>query len=210
MGQDFQDWLDGLKGIAAERNFGAGFEHADAVTQLTLSLYSKMTRLRIIPRSASDRFLITAAGYLHDVGFPPHENHHVNGFNWLKNRLDQARDIALPPKADQSIILYCVLWHRAQDYGVHPDVQLPDVDRARRLAALLRIADGLSAGGRPVRRVSLRRVGRTLLIEACPFQKGDSLDMQVHIANEKKDLLEQVLLAKVDRVDVRRCSHIIC
>lgn len=211
-----KDVLQCLMNVAEEQKpeYGRGFEHADVVTKLTLSLYRGIEKLKLLPVCSSDSLLLTASGYLHDIGVPYGEPHNVKGFEILKQRLSKTDMQAILSESEKAVILYCVLWHRGNDFHIRPEVslQLQEQRQALLLASVLRIGDGLCyPSGRPTKRVSVQRQNHTLSIEVCPARSGDSLHTQVNKANEKKDLLEKLLKEKADigitNVEVRKCTH---
>jgi len=215
--QSSKDWVKSLKTIAEdreEREYGRGYEHANAVKDMALAIHKQLMGLSLFPQSSDDRRLLEAAGYLHDVGvgIDQDDTHHIDGFNWLKERLENAKNIALPSAEELAIILYCVLWHKGDDFNLRPEVELQDVECAKRLAAVLRVADGLCwPGGRPVNTASVLFEEPLLIIEACPSKKGDRLTKQIGKAKEKQNLLEEVLREKKVRgVQVKKCSHPTC
>jgi hypothetical protein len=178
-------------------------------------LYESLASLECFRKSNADLFLLRAAGYLHDVGYPPDENHNIKGFNLLKPKLEGLVETGTLSKSDLRIILHCVLWHRKDNFKqIDAEVKLnpQELPTARRLAAILRIADGLSfPDGRPTSRVSAFKERNVLVIEACPSEHGKPLDIQILHAKEKHDLLEEVLKTSpelgVNKVEIRRCSH---
>lgn len=214
---DCQPVLRQLMNMGAERNYGRGFEHADIVTKLSQDLYEAMLNLQFFPKTASDLLLLKASGYLHDVGYPPDSDHNISGFAWLKERLNRPDVQDVLPNSERSIVLYCVLWHRGNDFSTVEEVTLQpkDLKRARHLASLLRIADGLCyPSGRPTQKVSIKKEKSILVIEACPSKPGEGLSVQTKKAFEKRNLLEEVLKETpafgVTEVQVRKCSNPDC
>lgn len=198
-----------LERIAEERDYGRKFVHADQVTKMSLELYNSLCDLGCFPQNKDDLFLLRAVGYLHDVGYPPETDHHINGFNWLKERLNRPDVKGILSEADYSIILHCVLWHRDHDFAVNNRVSLnrQHLKIARRLAGVLRIADGLCfPDGAPTLRVSASKEKDALVIEACPTKHGKDL-RQISHAMDKKDLLQEVLTTTpgsgINRVEVK-------
>ena len=190
--------------------YGRGFVHADQVTKISLNLYESLASLKYFRRSNADLFLLRAAGYLHDIGVPPDLNHHINGFNLLKKYLVNLVPGTLS-EADYRIILHCVLWHKDELWKKEKERMVT----AHRLAAILRIADGLNyPAGRPTMRVRAFQERDVLVIEVCPSRHGDDLKLQIKKAMEKINLLEEVLKAKpslgINKVEIRKCSHKEC
>ena len=209
------DTLGRLKKIAAERDYGRGEAHANIVRSLSLSLYKQIVDLGLFPVVSRGELLLEFASYLHDFGFPPESRHNVNGFQLLRLRLAEPDASTLLTESERAIVLYCVLWHRGEDFNPHPQEVQIEPDRlvtAMQLASMIRIGDGLSYPyGEPTKKVTVQLDGQALIISACPSNGGDNLLTQVKKANLKKDLLEQLLVGKaarkVERIEVRRCVH---
>ena len=213
-----KDALNYLKNIAAERNYGRGKDHADIVSTLSLSLYQQMVALDLFPKVDRGELLLESASYLHDFGYPPEEDHNINGFKLLIQRLAQPDAIEVLTTSERAIVLYCVLWHRGVDFSIRVrDVQIePDqLTTTMELASMIRIGDGLSYPfGKPTKKVTVQLQNHTFIINVCPSRKGDSLLTQLRKANAKKDLLEKVLQGKttteITKIEVRRCKHSDC
>ena len=197
------------------RDYGRGFVHSDQVTKISLNLYESLASQHCFRKSNTDLFLLRAAGYLHDVGVPPETNHHINGFNLLKTRLKDLISSGSLSKAEYSIILYCVLWHRKDNFDqIDADVKLSpqELITARRLAGVLRIADGLCfPAGAPTLRIHTYREREVLVIEACPAKHGDTLQTQTSKAMTKINLLEAELkiipTLGINKIKIKKCSH---
>ena len=213
-----KDALNYLKNIAAERNYGRGKDHADIVSTLSLSLYQQMVALDLFPKVDRGELLLESASYLHDFGYPPEEDHNINGFKLLIQRLAQPDAIEVLTTSERAIVLYCVLWHRGVDFSIRVrDVQIePDqLTTTMELASMIRIGDGLSYPfGKPTKKVTVQLQNHMFIINVCPSRKGDSLLTQLRKANAKKDLLEKVLQGKttteITKIEVRRCKHSDC
>jgi atypical dual specificity phosphatase len=213
-----KDSLNYLKNIAAERNYGRGKDHADIVSTLSLSLYQQMVALDLFPKVDRGELLLESASYLHDFGYPPEEDHNINGFQLLMKRLTAPDTFEILTDSERAIVLYCVLWHRGIDFSIRPpDIQIEPskLTTAMELASVLRIGDGLSyPGGKPTKKVTVQLQNHTLTIDVCPSRSGDKLRTQVSKANQKKDLLEKVLKGnatpEITKIEVRKCAHSSC
>ena len=213
-----KDSLNCLKNIAAKRNYGRGKDHADIVSTLSLSLYQQMVALELFPKVDRGELLLESASYLHDFGYPPEEDHNINGFKLLMQRLAAPDTIQFLTESERAIVLYCVLWHRGIDFSIRPrDVQIEPskLTTAKELASVIRIGDGLSyPSGKPTKKVTVQLQNHSLIINVCPSRKGDNLLTQVRKANEKRDLLEKVLKGKatseITKIEVRKCTHPDC
>lgn len=214
-----EDTLSHLRKIAAERNYGRGEVHANIVRALSLSLYKQIVDLNLFPKVSRGELLLESASYLHDFGCPPETNHNINGFQLLRKRLVEADTIEILTESERAVVLYCVLWHRGDDFSIRPrEVQIePDqLMTAMQLASMIRIGDGLCYPcGEPTKKVTVQLQNRKLIIFACPSRSGDNLLTQVKKANnEKSNLLEQLLVGKapheITTIEVRKCEHPDC
>ncbi len=116
-------------------------EHMRQVCRLAQILFDDLKPLHNL--TADDRFLLTAAALAHDVGFMTDEDrHHKESF-----RMIMERDIPGITPIEKTIIALVARYHRKS--GPKPKHEawsaLPEKDRERvkKLAAILRIADGL-------------------------------------------------------------------
>ncbi len=121
--------------------FGWEPEHMRQVARLAVSLFDRLTPLHRL--GAEDRFLLEAAAIVHDVGFPSDEaRHHKRSFSLIMGRTFPGIDAR-----QQAIIALLARYHRKAEPKMKHTAfaALTEEDRLRveRLAAILRIADGL-------------------------------------------------------------------
>lgn len=115
--------------------------HAQQVARLALRLFDELTMLHQLPLDC--RELLEYAGLLHDIGWVNGwKEHHKNSYNMIM------ADERLPFTAAERRMVACVArYHRkALPSASHSAYAALDADEqavASRLAALLRIADGL-------------------------------------------------------------------
>jgi len=117
--------------------------HARRVTALALSLYDQTGALHGL--GPAERGLLEVAGLLHDVGSAVSQSaHHKHSLYLIRNA-----DLDGFTPRERDLIANVARYHRkALPADRHPDyMALDDADRTlvRRLAALLRLADGLDA-----------------------------------------------------------------
>lgn len=199
--------LECLRQIAKDYDYGwgqpDGLRHAEQVTCLALKMFDELLRLRL-PHGevSSDRTLIQAAGYLHDIGRSPEAmgkgEHNEKGFETLRQMIPQ-RMTSQPLTEDElSILLYCVLFHRRHDFSERKEVPLLQPQRTKRLAAILRIADGLDHGppfDAPVGEVNLRMEGDIIICQVVPNSRSVENRAKAymnHTEREKVDLFQEV------------------
>jgi exopolyphosphatase/guanosine-5'-triphosphate,3'-diphosphate pyrophosphatase len=117
--------------------------HCRRVTDLALSLFDQTTALHGL--GPDERGLLEVAGLLHDVGYAVSQSsHHKHSLYLIRNA-----DLDGFTARERDLVANVARYHRkALPADRHPDyMALGDHDRTlvRRLAALLRLADGLDA-----------------------------------------------------------------
>jgi len=116
-------------------------EHMRHVSRLSVKLFDQLKSIHQL--SEEDRFLLQAGALVHDVGFPQDEaNHHK-----LSQRLVLAKKFPGLQDRQQSIIALVARYHRKatpkKKHKFFAALDPGDQERVEKLAALLRIADGL-------------------------------------------------------------------
>lgn len=172
--------------------------HVEQVLRLSRTLFDALgKRLGAVPE---DWPLLEAAALLHDVGqLVSYKGHHKHSYHLIRH----AESLPFSPH-DRELIGVISRYHR-KSLPTKKHVEyaaLPKEDRARvrRLAALLRVADGLDRGHvAAVEKVRLVATPERLRVEAVPNLAGTDLTLELWGAKRKSDLL--ALLLKVD-VDV--------
>ena len=154
------------------RSFGRRLEydqrHAEHVRELSLMLFDQLQPLHHLPVQA--RVQLEAGALLHDVGHRvSHRGHHKHGEYLALNG-----DIPGLEGRDRNIVAAIVRYHnrKSEPDGHHPAYSvLNNIDKriARRLASLVRIAEGLDHSHRQrilSLRASFQRGAVTLQVEA--------------------------------------------
>jgi len=116
-------------------------EHMRHVSRLSVKLFDQLKSLHQL--SDQDRFLLQAGALVHDVGFPQDEaNHHK-----ISQRLILDKTFPGLEERQRSIIALLARYHRKgkpkKKHKLFAALESGDQERVRKLAALLRIADGL-------------------------------------------------------------------
>jgi len=126
---------------ALGRHYRFDREHARHVTKLVLSLFDQLEDVHEL--GEADRRILTAAGLLHDIGaFVAYKRHH-------KHSLYLIMQAELPGLSPQEILMvanvarYHRKGHPSANHEFYMKLKSSERDRVARLAALLRIADGL-------------------------------------------------------------------
>ena len=178
--------LDGLRAFG--RRCGYREEHAEQVAQLSLSIFDQTREVHRL--GEEERSLLHAAAMLHDVGaFVSYNRHHKHSYYLLYHA-----DLPGFTDRERELIATIARYHRrSSPKDRHEEFQrLTPEERivVRRLAAVLRVADGLDRGHRRhVRSVKVVRRGTGLQIQVVA-EKGSELE--VWSAGQKADLLEDV------------------
>jgi exopolyphosphatase / guanosine-5'-triphosphate,3'-diphosphate pyrophosphatase len=184
--------------MQAARDFArechADARHAEQVRRLALELFDGLGPL--VRPEPGDRELLESASLLHDVGYHiAYERHHKHSYHLISYA-------ELPGFSAHELRLIAAIarYHRgalpkARHEAMH-DLAGADRERVARLAAILRLADGLDRSrGRRVRSMELALEGPRLTL--CLSGDG-SLEVEVHGAGRKTDLFEAVFGVRVD------------
>jgi exopolyphosphatase / guanosine-5'-triphosphate,3'-diphosphate pyrophosphatase len=180
------------------RNHGWDEPHSRQVTKLALSLFDQTTELHGL--GPTERELLEVAGLLHDVGYAVAQSaHHKHSLYVIRHAdLDGFRPDEL------ALIANVARYHRkALPSERHPDYQsLSEGERelVRRLASLLRLADGLDADHfQVVREVEVKLDGDVARLE---LRALDVPDLAMWAAERNGDLFEQEFGRRVELVPV--------
>lgn len=188
--------LEILKTLAAEKNYGRGQSHAKQVHKLSLQIYNELVRLNMLKSVTEDKQILEAAALLHDIGVGK-EPHNEIAFDKLTDEIPKRMNAQPLSVNESSAILYCVLFHRGHNFSERKEVPLTDPGRTKRLAAILRIADGLDYGppfDAPVREITLRIADETVIFRVEPVLKRteDQVKRYVdHTSRDKVDLFRE-------------------
>jgi len=178
--------LDGLRAFG--RRCGYREEHAEQVALLSLSLFDQTKELHRL--GEEERGLLHAAAMLHDVGaFVSYNRHHKHGYYLLYHA-----DLPGFTDRERELIATIARYHRRSppkerhiEFG-----RLTATERivVKRLAAILRVADGLDRGHRRhVRSVKVTRRATGLHVDVMA-EAGSELE--VWSARQKSDMLEEL------------------
>jgi len=173
--------------------------HARHVQRLSLQLFDS-----IGPRiglSASDRQILSDAALLHDVGYHiNYEKHHKHSYHLIVH----ADMLGMTPE-EQVAIANVARYHRgAAPKRKHPNYGALDRGlrrRIRKLAAILRVADGFDRGHiGAVERVKVRWLDRAVRLTAMANRRAQSLRLDLWGAARKSLLLAEVVGVPVEVV----------
>ena len=176
-----------LTNLAESRNYGQGAAHALQVSKLSLKIYDELVRLKLINDNPEDRVILEAAAVLHDIGHPQ-EPHHEVGFDFLADEIPKLTSSEPISKAALSTLLSSVLWHNERNYLKRGSVEIIDRNHTEKIAAIIRVADGLDLISYPaIENIDLSLEGRRLRFDV---HSKDSVDLQIAQALSKSDLMK--------------------
>ena len=171
-----------LKKLAESKNYGQGPEHALQVSKLALKIYDELVRLKLL-----NRLILEAAAVLHDIGHPQ-EPHQETGFDFLAEEIPKLTAEEPISNAALSTLLTSVLWHNERNYLKRGAIEIFDRNRSEKVAAIIRVADGLDLISQPpVENVRLS-IGDGLL--RITVISRYSVELQILQAKEKADLMK--------------------
>ena len=173
--------------------------HAHQVQRLALQLFDAIGDR--IGCETGDREVLADAALLHDIGYHINYNkHHKHSYHLILH----ADLLGMTPE-EQVAVATVARYHRGappkkshEDYG--------GLDRAlrrrvKRLAAILRVADGFDRGhAGAVGRIKVRWLGRAMRLTAVPARVRIPLRLELWGASRKAALLEEVAGVKVEIV----------
>lgn len=200
--------LECLRQIAKDYDYGwgqpDGLMHAEQVACLALKMLNELSHLGHLREMSSDRALIQAAGWLHDIGRSTKAmgkgEHNEKGFDTLRQVVPQRMTSQPLPEDELGILLYCVLFHRGHDFSERGGVSLTDPQRTKRLAAILRIADALDHGPPfgVVEDLTLKSERDSILCKVfCPKEMMGIVISYATEAGHKADLFLQTYEVKI-------------
>jgi exopolyphosphatase / guanosine-5'-triphosphate,3'-diphosphate pyrophosphatase len=173
--------------------------HALHVQRLALQLFDSLgARLGCEP---GDRQTLADAALLHDIGYYiNYEQHHKHSYYLVLHA-----DLLGMSPVEQVVVANVARYHRgATPRRKHPTFgSLDRAQRARvkRLAALLRVADGLDRGHvGAVGGVRVRWLGNSVRLYLAPARDGQSLRLELWGVSRKAELLAEVLGVPVEVV----------
>lgn len=173
--------------------------HVEQVLRLSRRLYDALGRR--LGCQEGDWEILEAAALLHDVGqLVSYKGHHKHSYHLITH----AENLPLSPE-DRLLAATVSRYHRrSPPTKKHPEyARLPkdQRERVKRLAALLRVADGLDRGHiAAVETLRIRLSPTRLRIEATPRLATTDLKLELWGASRKSDLLAKLLGVEVEIV----------
>ena len=173
--------------------------HSKHVQMLALQLFDSVgQRLGCTP---DDRRLLSDAALLHDIGYHiSYDKHNKHSYHLIEH----AELLGMTP-AEQIVVANVARYHR----GAEPKkkhVNYGGLDKSmretiKRLAAILRVADGYDRGhASAVAEIRVRWMERALRLTAVPARQAANLRLELWGANRKSQLLSEVAGVPVEIV----------
>jgi exopolyphosphatase/guanosine-5'-triphosphate,3'-diphosphate pyrophosphatase len=175
--------------------------HSAQVARLALELFDALQPLHDM--TPADRDLLEAGALLANVGLVvAHTKHHLHSYYVIRNS-----ELAGLTDHEIELIAQIARYHRkSSPKASHPEfaaLDPADQRRVRTLASILRVAIGLDrCHERRVARVSADVHDKRVVLHVQPNDADIALEL--YAANERKDLLEQVLERRVELIPTVR------
>ena len=174
--------------------------HARQVQRLALQLFDSIGARLVL--DATDRAILADAALLHDVGYHiNYQGHHKHSYHLIEH----AELLGISPE-EQVMVAHVARFHRGSEPSRKRHREFARLDRTarsriRRLAGILRVADGLDRGHvAAVDVVRVRWLDRALRITPVATAKAKALRLELWGGARKAALLEQVAGVPVEIV----------
>jgi exopolyphosphatase/guanosine-5'-triphosphate,3'-diphosphate pyrophosphatase len=166
--------------------------HAHKVQSIALKIYDALAeRLQL---SASDRCILADAALLHDIGYHINfEAHHKHSYHLILH----AELLGMTP-TERVLVANVARYHRGaaprREHRGYAGLDRQLRRRIKRLAAILRVADGLDRGhASAVEDITINLTRSGLEIRAVPASNAYDMRLELWGATRKADLLGEVL-----------------
>ena len=173
--------------------------HSRHVQKLALQLFDSIgQRLGCTP---DDRRLLEDAALLHDIGYHiSYDKHNKHSYHLVEH----AELLGMTP-AEQIIVANVARYHRGAEprkkHANYGGLEKPMRETIRRLAAILRVADGFDRGhANAVAEIKPRWMERALRLTAVPSRQSNNLRLELWGAARKSKLLSEVAGVTVEIV----------
>ncbi|HUF27961.1 MAG TPA: Ppx/GppA phosphatase family protein [Gemmatimonadaceae bacterium] len=173
--------------------------HAEHVQKLALQLFDSLgARLGC---QMEDRQILADAALLHDIGYHiSYDKHHKHSYHLILH----AELLGMSP-SEQVAVANVARYHRGasprKKHANYARLEKSLRMRIRRLAALLRVADGLDRGhSGAVERVRVRWSERALRLTPVPVSRQTTLRLELWGASRKSHLLAELAGVAVELV----------
>ncbi len=166
------------------RRYNANEDHARHVARLALEIFDQLQPLHML--GTRERELLEYAALLHDVGeHVSTTGHHRHGAYLIRHGQLRGFD-----PAEVQLLAALARWHRRGEPRPAEEFDQVDRQQLRRLAAILRLADGLDRGrSAAVEGVDVR-AGVSLVVMA--LRARAEVELELWGARRKRGLFEEV------------------
>ena len=174
-------------------NFQNEAAHAEQTKKLALKLFDQTRKLHKF--TDREREFLEYAAILHEIGFfISHDQHHIHSYYLIRNS-----ELLGFTDTEKEIIATVARYHRKSHPKMKHDgfksLNNNDQLMVRKLAGMLRIADGLDRGHKAqVNALRCKIQPRKVLIKV---QSSKNVDLELWAANMKKQLFEEVFRKQV-------------
>lgn len=183
-----------LRGVlAVGRRFGYEETHAHQVTRLSEKIFDCLSHVYKLSRH--QRYLLSAAALLHDVGYHiAHEFHHKHSLYLIKHS-----ELTGFSEAERDVVANAARYHRgALPKERHTDYDaLGERDRETvwRIGAIIRVADALDKSYSGfVRDVACKLDGSNIRID---LRSDHNCEKELWAAEQKRDMFEEAFECKL-------------
>jgi exopolyphosphatase / guanosine-5'-triphosphate,3'-diphosphate pyrophosphatase len=206
---DPDDWSDDPRALrraavaGLARRCGSDIEHSRQVSVLALSLFDQTQALHQL--DDSDREMLEYAALLHDIGQHVSRKGHHRHAAYL---VDHAQLRGFAPGEIEFLAALVRHHRRGEIKASEPRAAALDKgsrDRLRKLAALLRLADGLDRGRRGVVERLDVQVGGDLVV--LRLHARDDAELELWGVRRRRDLFEKVFERELEATVARRASE---
>lgn len=182
--------------LHAAENFSYEKQHSMQVAKLSLKIFDSIKYLHNL--NGQEREYLEAASILHEVGcFISHSQHHKHSYYLIRNM-----ELLGFTENEKEIIANIARYHRKshpkEKHEEYAKLSTEDRDFVRKLASILRIADGLDRAHKSaVAEIECFFEPHELLIKLKP-RNNESLELELWGSESKKSLFEQTYGVKVN------------
>ena len=206
---DPDDWSDDPRALrraavaGLARRCGSDIEHSQHVTRLALSIFDQTEQLHEL--DDVDREMLEYATMLHDIGQHVSRKGHHRHAAYL---IDHAQLRGFAPD-EIEFLAALVRHHRRGDIKTsEPRAAALDKaarERLRKLAAILRLADGLDRGRRGIVESVDVQIGADLVV--LRLHARENAELEVWGVRRRRDLFEKVFERELEAIVVTRTSE---
>jgi exopolyphosphatase/guanosine-5'-triphosphate,3'-diphosphate pyrophosphatase len=179
--------------------------HAHHVQTLALQIFDSVAKQLAL--TANDRQLLADAALLHDIGYHiSFDDHHKHSYHLIIHA-----ELSGMTPAERVIVANVARYHRGPEprpsHKPYWSLAKPLRRRIKRLAAILRVADGLDRGhSGTVAEVRAEWIDGTVRVLAIPAHHTESMRLELWGAERKAGLLSRVLNTPVEIVGMRQAQ----